>query len=162
MSEFFGKYRGLVMNNVDPRKQGRLQVSCPEVMGANVLNWAMPCVPFAGPLEGFLMLPQIGSNVWVEFEAGDPDLPIWAGCFWGPGQSPPNVLSPTTRTIKTLTMELTLDDALGLTLSVLPPTVPAPAAVRINAAGVEISMGAAVIRLDPAKVSINNGALEVI
>ena len=162
MKQYFGKYRGTVINNVDPMKQGRLQVSCPHVLGTNVLNWAMPCVPFAGILEGFYMLPQIGSNLWVEFERGDPDLPIWSGCFWGPGQTPPNAALPTTRTIKTLTMELTMDDALGFTAQVLPPTVPAPAAVRINATGIELSIGAAVIRLDPAKVSINNGALEVI
>ncbi len=162
MKTYFGKYRGMVINNVDPQKQGRLQVSCPDVLGPNVMNWAMPCVPFAGPLEGFLMLPMIGASVWVEFEAGDPDLPIWAGCFWGPGQTPPNVLSPTTRTIKTLTMELSLDDVLGLTAMVLPPTAPAPATVRINALGIELSLGKSSIRLDPARVSVNNGALEVI
>ncbi|MEX1362884.1 MAG: phage baseplate assembly protein V [Nannocystaceae bacterium] len=161
MTQYFGKYRGTVVNNVDPLRQGRLQVGCPLVFGVGVLAWAMPCVPFAGMGEGFYMLPQIGTQLWVEFERGEANLPIWSGCFWGPGQLPTNAISPTTRTIKTLTTELTLDDALGVTVQVMPPTVPAPCVIRINATGIEISMGAASVKLDPAKVDINNGALEV-
>ncbi len=162
MTQYFGKYRGQVVNNVDPNRMGRLQVTCPHVLGVSALSWAMPCVPFAGIAEGFFMMPTIGSSIWVEFEQGDPNRPIWAGGFWGPGQAPPNAVSPTTRTIKTLTAELTLDDALGFTLMLLPPAVPAPCTVRCNAAGIEISLGNASIRLDPARVSVNNGALEVI
>lgn len=162
MTQYFGKYRGTCINNVDPMRQGRLQISCPQVLGANVMNWAMPCVPFAGMGEGFYMLPQVGSNLWIEFEAGNPDLPIWCGGFWGPGQLPSNATLPTTRTIKTLTAELTLDDTLGITAQVMPPAVPAPAAVKIGAAGIEISMGAAKVSLDVARVSLNDGALEVV
>ena len=43
----------------------------------------MPCVPFAGQQSGVFVLPQIGAGVWVEFEQGDPDYPIWVGGFWG-------------------------------------------------------------------------------
>ncbi len=161
MTQYYGKYRGMVINNVDPNRMGRLQISCPHVLGVNVLSWAMPCVPFAGILEGFYMLPTIGSNIWVEFEQGDPDRPIWAGGFWGRAQIPPSAVLPTTRCIKTLTTELTLDDALGFTLQLLPPAVPAPCTIRMNATGVEISIGTATIKLDPVKVSVNNGALEI-
>jgi hypothetical protein len=163
MTQYFGKYRGTVVNNNDPYRQGRMQVSCPHVLGANALAWAMPCVPFAGRLEGFFMLPQIGSSIWVEFEHGDPDRPIWTGGFWARGQIPISVTSPTTtRSIKTLTTELTIDDALGFKLQVLPPAAPVPCTITCDATGISISIGAATIKLDPVKVSLNNGALEVI
>lgn len=162
MPQFFGKYRGKVVNNVDPNRMGRLQVSCPHVLGANLMSWALPCVPFAGVGEGFYMLPTIGSNVWLEFEAGDPDRPIWTGCFWGRNEVPSNASLPTTRTIKTRGLELTLDDALGITIQAGPPTVGVPCTVKLAAQGIEITVGAASIKLDPARVSVNEGALEVI
>jgi hypothetical protein len=160
MTEYFGKFRGKVVNNVDPQKMGRLQVLCPHVLGP-VPGWAMPCVPFAGLLEGFFMLPTIASNVWVEFEQGDPNRPIWSGGFWDIGMAPPNAMLPTTRTIKTLTTELTIDEALGFKLQVLPPAAPVPCTISCGAAGIEISIGAASIKLDAKGVNINNGALEV-
>lgn len=165
MTEYYGKYRGLVVNNIDPNRMGRLQVSCPRVLGESVLSWAMPCVPFAGLQEGFYMLPTIGSNVWVEFEEGDPDRPIWTGGFWTRQQIPPKALLPTVRTIKTAGAELTLDDtpgAGGVTVSVGPPTVALPCTITCTVAGIEITVGGASIKLDPARVDINNGALQVI
>ena len=79
---YYGKYRGAVINNVDPMQQGRLQVQVPDVLGLNSLNWAMPCLPFAGRQMGMWCLPQIGAGVWVEFEQGDPDFPVWTGCWY--------------------------------------------------------------------------------
>ena len=136
-------------------------MTCPHVRGPTPA-WAMPCVPFAGPLEGFFMMPTIGSNVWVEFEAGDPNLPIWSGCFWNIGQVPPTAALPTTRTIKTMTCELTLDDVQGVRVQVLPPAAPAPATITINPTGAMINIGAATITLDPVRVDVNNGALTVV
>jgi hypothetical protein len=165
MTEYFGKYRGLVVNNVDPNRMGKLQVSCSQVLGENVLAWAMPCVPFAGFGEGFYMMPMPGSNVWVEFEAGNPDRPIWSGCFWTRQTIPMHALLPTVRTITTLGAELTLDDtpgAGGVTIQVGPPTVVVPCTIKLDVTGIEISVGAATVKLDPATVDINNGALKVI
>ena len=67
---------------------GRVQVSVPAVLGDGRLSWAMPCVPYAGSQVGFFAIPPVGANVWVEFEGGDPDYPIWSGCFWGTGEVP--------------------------------------------------------------------------
>ena len=83
MTAFFGKYRGTVVNNLDPMQRGRVQVSVPAVLGSGRLSWAEPCVPYAGDQVGLFAVPPVGANVWVEFEAGDPDHPILAGCFWG-------------------------------------------------------------------------------
>ena len=38
MTEFFGKYRGSVANNMDPMQQGRIQVSVPSVLGDGQLS----------------------------------------------------------------------------------------------------------------------------
>lgn len=81
----WGKYRGTVVDNQDIPPSGRLLVSVPGIV---ITNWAMPCVPLADILAGTFVRPRIGANVWVEFERGDPDKPIWVGCWWGEGQIP--------------------------------------------------------------------------
>ena len=80
---FYGKYRGLVLDNIDPQQIARIIVQVPDVLGLSPSSWAMPCVPMAGFQAGCFMVPPIGSQVWVEFEQGDPDYPIWVGGFWG-------------------------------------------------------------------------------
>lgn len=83
---YFGKYRGTVINNVDPMQVGRLLVQVPDVLGPTPSSWAEPCVPLAGPTGppmGAYMVPPVGAGVWVEFEQGDPEHPIWVGCRWG-------------------------------------------------------------------------------
>lgn len=80
---FYGKYRGLVIENIDPEQIGRVLVQVPDVLGLIPASWAMPCVPAAGIQSGCFVVPPIGSQVWVEFEQGDPDYPIWTGGFWG-------------------------------------------------------------------------------
>jgi uncharacterized protein involved in type VI secretion and phage assembly len=82
VNQFFGKYRGMVLNNIDPMQMGRIMVQVPDVSNVLPSTWAMPCVPFAGIQNGFFVLPAIGSGVWIEFEQGDPDYPIWTGGFW--------------------------------------------------------------------------------
>lgn len=80
---FFGKYRATVVENVDPLAKGRLILLIPDVSGTLPSNWATPCVPLAGPHMGTSFVPPpIGSSVWAEFEQGDPQKPLWVGCFW--------------------------------------------------------------------------------
>lgn len=83
---FWGKYRGTVLNNVDPEFRGRLLCMVPDVYGVVPSSWAEPCAPLAGPTGppmGAYLVPPIGAGVWVEFEHGDPDFPIWVGCRFG-------------------------------------------------------------------------------
>jgi uncharacterized protein involved in type VI secretion and phage assembly len=82
---FYGKYRGFVVNNLDPKRLGRLTLRIPSVLGDEVrTGWAMPCVPYGGQNnQGFLCIPEPGAGVWVEFEEGDLEFPIWVGTFWG-------------------------------------------------------------------------------
>lgn len=164
MTTFFGKYRGQVVNNVDPLTRGRVQVSVPSVFGSGRMSWAEACVPYAGPGVGLFAVPPVGANVWVEFEAGDPDAPILTGCFWGTGDLPGPPL-PQVKTWKTEAVTITLSDlpgAGGLTIEVGPPAVPMSMKIACTASGIELTHGASSIALSAAQVSINNGALDVV
>lgn len=111
-SEYFGKYRGQVVDNADPLKRGRLKVTVPQVLG-RVAVWAVPCVPYAGPNVGFYAMPENGTGVWVEFEAGDPSHPIWTGCFWAEGDIAQADADPKVKFFKTLKFTLRVDDGNG-------------------------------------------------
>lgn len=162
---FYGKYRGKVEQNLDPQQQGRVQVSCPAVLGDSTLAWALPCAPYAGNGVGFHMIPPTGANVWVEFEGGDPDSPIYSGGFWDIGELPALPALPTTKLIKTDGIELRLDDlpgAGGVTLEVGPPVFLTPATIKLAVDGIEISYLAGKVALSMTGVSINDGALDVL
>jgi uncharacterized protein involved in type VI secretion and phage assembly len=87
--QFYGKYRGVVVDNDDPTRRGRIKVRVPAVMGEEEV-WALPCAPYGGDNMGLYMIPEADTGVWVEFEAGDPSYPIWVGCFWGDDEVPRN------------------------------------------------------------------------
>lgn len=161
MSQFFGKYRGKVEVNVDPLSLGRVQVSCPVVLGDGNMSWAMP----ASPSNNFFMIPKTGANIWVEFEGGNADYPIYSGCFWGKGEAPASPAVPEMTVIKTEGVTLTMSDVSGsggLTIEVGSPAVSVPMTLKMDANGIEISMGSSKIMLTSASVSVNDGALEVV
>jgi hypothetical protein len=111
-TRFFGKYRGRVIGNTDLLQLGRLSVEVPAVPDATS-KWALPCTPYAGPGVGMLFLPPIGANVWVEFEGGDPQHPIWTGCFWNQSEIPglsSGQVGPAFKVIKTESMTIIIDD----------------------------------------------------
>lgn len=90
---FLGKYRGVVTNNADLSGLGRLKARVPDVMGDIETVWAMPCVVTVDCLP----VPAVGAGVWIEFERGDPDFPIWSGFWWSsPDDMPPIVEIPRT------------------------------------------------------------------
>ena len=94
MTQFHGKYRGRVEDNNDPMKLGRIRALVPAVDGMTT-NWALPCAPYADPHAGILLVPPVGALVWIEFEGGDPNSPIWSGCFWERVEDMPAVVMPT-------------------------------------------------------------------
>jgi len=165
MTQFFGKHRGKVENNIDPQLQGRLQVSVPSVLGSGRFSWALPNAPFAGDQQGLFTMPPIGANVWVEFEAGNPDYPIWSGCFWNTGEVPTTLATPFIKVLQSDNCMVMLDDtpgAGGVTIEANPPAVGVAAKISLTTAGIEISCGGASIKLTAVDVTINDGALKVI
>jgi len=165
--KFYGKYRGLVLNNIDPEQRGRLMVQVPDVLGLGLSSWAMPCVPMAGIQMGAYFVPLIGSGVWVEFEGGDPDYPIWTGGFWGfaaevpalalagiPGS--PNIVLQTTGQ-----NTLMISDVPGPTGGIMLKS-PTGASIIVNDTGIYIQngKGASIVMTGPT-TTINNGAFVV-
>jgi len=166
--KFFGKYRGTVLNNIDPLQEGRIQVIVPDVSAIAPSSWAVPCVPLAGIQNGFYTVPIIGSGVWVEFEQGDPDFPIWVGGFWGSAAEVPALARTVPPAVPAVTLQTPLGN--GLIVSDLPgPTggimlkSTTGSAIIVNDTGIYLrnSPGASIVLAGPS-VTINNGALVVI
>ena len=161
---FYGKYRGIVSDNNDPTSRGRLKVSVPAVMGGTPV-WAMPCVPYAGDGVGFFALPEPGTGVWVEFEAGNPSYPIWVGCFWGDGQIDAADAVPSIKFLKTKSMKIRIDDSNGELL------IENDSGSSIKLTALDIthksktvtqSTDATKTVLDSVRFDVNNGAFTVI
>jgi uncharacterized protein involved in type VI secretion and phage assembly len=166
--KYFGKYRGMVINNVDPMQMGRLMVQVPDISGLIPSTWAMPCFPVTGKQMGVWAVPLIGSGVWVEFEQGDPDYPIWVGCFPGSAADVPalalagNPVSPSIVLQTSLQNTLMISDMAGPTGGILLKTTTG-AMISINDIGITISNGkGAVIAMTGPTVNINAGALTII
>jgi uncharacterized protein involved in type VI secretion and phage assembly len=165
---FYGKYRGTVVNNIDPLQIGRIQVIVPDVSNLIPSSWAMPCVPVAGKQMGSFFLPQIGSGVWVEFEQGNPDYPIWTGCFWGIAAEVPalaiagNPASPSLVLQSGLQNTLVISDVPGPAGGIMLKSTTG-ATLIVNDTGIYIQngKGASLVMVGPT-VNINNGALAVI
>lgn len=159
----YGKYRGKVTANVDPQKQGRVQVSCPAVLHEGNQAWAMPSSPYAGSGVGLFTVPPVGANVWVEFEAGDIDYPIVSGCFWASGESPSSTGLAATKVLKTDCLTLTIDDtpgAAGVTVRVDAAT--GSLTIVLDSTGIVLTNGNSKVQLGAVSVSVNDGALEVV
>ncbi len=158
---FYGKYRGMVQNNIDPVKQGRLLLQVPDVANLIPTTWAMPCVPIAGIQNGMFALPIIGSGVWVEFEQGDAEHPIWVGCFWGSAAEVPAMAKATPPGMAAITLQTPLQN--GMTVSDLPgPTggimlrASSGAAILINDTGIILQDGkGGLITMTGGVVSVN-------
>jgi uncharacterized protein involved in type VI secretion and phage assembly len=160
MKTFFGKYRGKVEDNVDPKQMGRVRVSVPAVLGDSTDNWAMPCAPYAGSGIGFFAIPPKGANIWVEFEGGDPDRPVWVGCFWDEKDTPADSGRPGMKVLKTDKAKIVINDEPGAS-SITIETGGAKVVID-SSSGIEITDGkGGSIKISQSQVSVNNGALEV-
>lgn len=166
--KYYGKYRGVVTNNVDPMQIGRIQVQVADVLGVGISSWAMPCVPFAGKQSGVYVVPRVGEGVWVEFEQGDQDFPIWVGGFWGAAAEVPAMAMAGLPVSPSIVLQtgnqntLMLSDAPGPTGGILLKTATG-AMISISDVGITISNGqGATIMLSGPNVNINQGALTVI
>lgn len=158
---YYGKYRGTVVNNIDiVENGGRIIAMVPDVLGLMPSNWALPCVPIAGKQEGTFMIPQIGAKVWIEFEQGDPDYPIWVGGFWGSAAEVPlAALTPTIPPGQNIVLQTTLQHSVILSdATPVPVMAPVPAPAPPGTGGIILrSPTGAMIVVNDAGIFINNG-----
>jgi uncharacterized protein involved in type VI secretion and phage assembly len=164
-NNFYGKYRGSVTDIKDPLMMGRIKAKVPDVMGDNESGWAMPCFPFSGSGMGLVGLPKVGAGVWIEFEHGDPDYPIWAGCWFGSSsEMPKELLAPPYKKVVLKTAgghSIVLDDTPGT--GGITFKLSGGQKIVMNATGIEITNGqGGKIKMTGPQVSINDGAFEVI
>lgn len=168
---FYGKYRATVLNNIDPDQKGRLMLIIPDVLGQTPSTWAESCTPLAGPTGpsmGVYMVPPIGAGVWVEFEQGDPNFPIWVGCRWGSSSDVPSEAKDGLPTSPNIVIKSLLQHSIvvsdlpgpkgGITL-----TSTTGATIKVNDIGITIDngKGAKIEMLGPS-IDMNNGALKII
>ena len=169
--KYYGKYRGTVFNNIDPEKKGRIQAIVPDVLKQIPTTWATPCLPVTGipgVQSGVYLLPPKLANVWMEFEHGDVNYPIWSGCFWGSVSEVPLVAQAATpatpaivmQTVGQNTLWIGGDAATGITVSCGPAVTPTSPQIKISQAGILISDGKnGTILIAAGTVTINSGAL---
>ncbi|HBL57104.1 MAG TPA: hypothetical protein DDZ80_00550 [Cyanobacteria bacterium UBA8803] len=154
---YFGKYRGLVRDADDPENMGRIVAQVPEVYGEEDSPWALPSVPFAGQNHGFVLLPEVGDGVWIEFEAGDPSRPIWTGCWWASGEMPTSAGTQTRVLVTSGGHQLILDDR-EAKIQLLHS---GGAEITMTDQEIKFKIGATQLVLSANGVNINNGAFEV-
>jgi uncharacterized protein involved in type VI secretion and phage assembly len=166
-NKFFGKYRATVVNNVDPEQRGRIQVMAPDVSGFALTSWALPALPVGGIAMGMFSVPVIGSGVWIEFEQGNIDYPVWTGVYWGSAAEVPALSHLLVPGVPGIALQTVLQN--GIIIS----DVPGPsggvmlmsttgAMILINDVGITISNGqGATIQMTGPTVVINEGALTV-
>lgn len=159
VDRYYGKYRGIVTDNQDPKNLGRIKANVPAVLGDIESGWALPCVPYAGNGVGMYTIPPSGAGVWIEFEAGDVSRPIWSGTWWADNELP-NQATPDIKVIKTASGHtITLDDTSGSEkVEILEKN---GAKIVMNQQGIEVNKGSQKIKLTQDSVTINDTALEV-
>jgi hypothetical protein len=163
---YYGKYRATVVNNLDPEMRGRVQVQLADRFGLFPSTWALPAFPMASIQCGIVALPPVHATVWIEFEAGDPDYPIWSGGFFEtPAEMPPMVMAGATPATPNILMQTTGQVTLMLSdnpaMNVLIKTLTG-AMITIGEAGIMITngKGASIAMVGPS-VIVNGGALTV-
>jgi hypothetical protein len=164
--KFFGKYRGTVVNNVDPKRMGRLLVEATDALSFFPSNWAMPSLPIGGLQFGAYLIPPIGAGVWVEFEQGDSSKPIWTGFYNGSTADPPSAAQLTTPGAPAVVLG-TLGQASVVLCDVPIPPMRGPGIMLRSGASALIvdSVGVLIVssnvQVVSAKTDINLGALVV-
>lgn len=170
LEKYYGKYRGIVTDNIDPENRGRIIAEVIDVTQLVPSTWAEACVPFTGGSvpAGVYVVPPIGANVWIEYEQGDLRYPIWSGCFWGSQTDvPPLALtglpgSPSIILQTTGQNMIVISDAPGPTGGIM-LTNNTGAMILINDVGITISNGqGATIELIGPTIALNEDAMTIV
>jgi uncharacterized protein involved in type VI secretion and phage assembly len=102
---WYGLYPARVLDLMDPDNKGRIKVGFPSMgaAGDGVTAWATLITPYADDDHGLMILPEVGSQVVVAFEAGDPARPYVVGACWNGQRALPETpdVPNNLRTLKT-------------------------------------------------------------
>ncbi|MDX2240716.1 MAG: phage baseplate assembly protein V [Leptolyngbyaceae cyanobacterium bins.302] len=85
----YGVVIGVVTNIKDEKGLGRVKLQFPWLSEQEESNWARIAVPMAGNDRGFYFLPEVGDEVLVAFEHGNPSFPYVVGVLWNGKDKPP-------------------------------------------------------------------------
>jgi phage baseplate assembly protein gpV len=158
-TSYFGKYRGIVTNVDDPNNQCRIKARVDGLLNGQETGWALPVAPFAGDGHGMVMLPAIGSGVWIEFEAGRLENPLWSGAWWAGGQRP----DPQGAKVRVIVSEnghtVILDDQ-NDELKLLHGSPGGPS-ITLSGSEIVLSCGACEIKISTDDISLNNGQIKI-
>jgi hypothetical protein len=158
--KYYGIYRGTVLSNIDPLLQGRITVVVPDVGSVTPSTFVNPCVSMAGKQQGTFMVPEIGASVWIQFEAGDPDKPVWMGGSWpDPAMVPVAALAPVEPPGQAIVFQTTLQQLFMISdAPPVPMLAPVPAPAPPGTGGIVLrSPTGAMIVVNDAGIFINNG-----
>ncbi|WP_270938359.1 phage baseplate assembly protein V [Falsiroseomonas oryzae] len=180
-----GVYPALVRDVQDPESQGRVRVELPWLGGdaSGAQAWARLATLMAGADRGTWFIPEVGDEVLVAFQGGDPSRPVVIGALWNGQDAPPetmdsanNIRSITSRSGHRVLLDdtqgaekvevetqggqkLTLDDAAGGTVTLEHSN---GVKLKMDAAGnVEITANARVTVNAPAQLSVSAGMVQV-
>ncbi len=87
--KIYGVVIGIVTNNQDPERFGRVKVKFPWLSDEDESAWARMATPMAGKERGIYFLPEVDDEVLVAFEHGDLRSPYVLGSLWNGKDSPP-------------------------------------------------------------------------
>jgi hypothetical protein len=147
VQRYYGKYRGTVLPMPDVERRARLLVEVSDVNGVIFSGWAKPCLPWAGPSMGCYVVPPPGTNVWVEFEQGNPDYAIWVGFWWGSPVDSPLVAKTSTPLAPIFALETILKNTLIISDTPVPPLLPQ--------GGILLRSGVSYIAIEPTGIRIS-------
>ncbi len=184
-NRYYGKFRGTVVDNKDIKKLGRLKAKVPDLLKDEETGWALPCLPSGGSKDiGFFVIPEVGSNVWIEFEGGNLSYPLWSGTWWSepsgksetPSESqitPPDVKVLKTKSGHRIEMHdkegeekiiITNKDGSIMQMDSTGTAISSDSGkslIKLNPQGITLSRGANSVKITDSSVTINGISLEV-
>jgi uncharacterized protein involved in type VI secretion and phage assembly len=89
VKRIYGVSAGIVTNNKDPKKWGRVKVRFPWLSDKNESNWTRIATMMSGKQMGSFFLPEVGDEVLVAFENGNINMPYVIGSLWNGKAAPP-------------------------------------------------------------------------
>jgi hypothetical protein len=156
-SRFYGKYRGIVRDIDDPEELGRIRAEVPAVFEDQSSPWSLPAFPFAGQGHGLVLLPEVGDGVWIEFEAGDLNRPIWTGCWFASGERPEPKTSKARVLVTTAGHKIVLDED----QDEIKIQHPGGAEFTMSSSEIVLKLGLCELKITQSEINLNNGMVKV-